>query len=284
MAETKQYVDLNLQAQKLKDAVLETVGLQYVADASALATLAGTLSGETRKIFVWQSDAKTLQVWNGTAFDAINAPVTGALNLRGGITITTQLVAADNIKKGDLWIFTNAGNWFNTVTGVTGADPGFATAFIVEPGDYAIFTGTPAGTFATTAEIGAEANWSVIQNNVSAATTTTLGLAREATQAQVNTGVSGSPSPAFVTPETNKATLAARKVQSLALALAANTPTDVTHNFTTSGYITDKADVRTGVFLTSTGEAVNVSVINAANKVTLESNKPITVDVVVSAL
>lgn len=284
MAEIKQYVDLNLQAQTLKDAVLNTIGLQSVADASSLGTLATALSGETRKIFVWQTDIKTLQVWNGTSFDAITAPITGALNLRGGITITTQLVAGDNIKKGDLWIFTNAGNWFNTVSGVTGADPGFAAAFVVEAGDYAIFTGTPAGTYATTAEIGAEANWSVIQNNVTAATTTTLGLAREATQSQVNTGVSGSPSPAFVTPETNKATLAARKVQSLALALAANTPTDVTHNFTTSGYITDKSDVRTNVFLTSTGETVKVSVINAANKVTLESNKAITVDVVCSAI
>lgn len=284
MAEIKQYVDLNLQAQKLKDAALEKVGLQFVADASALSTLAGTLSGETRKIFVWQVDTKTLQVWNGTSFDAITAPVTGALNLRGGITITTQLVAADNIKKGDLWIFTNAGNWFNTVTGVTGADPGFVTAFIVEPGDYAIFTGTPAGTFATTAEIGAEANWSIIQNNVSAATTTTLGLAREATQAQVNTGVSGSPSPAFVTPETNKATLQARKVTSLALALAANTPTDVTHNFTTNGYIVDKSEAQATILLTSTGEEVKVSVIKAANKITIESHKAVTVDVLISAL
>lgn len=284
MAEIKQYVDLNLQAQTLKDAALEKVGLQFVADASALSTLAGTLSGETRKIFVWQVDTKTLQVWNGTSFDAITAPVTGALNLRSGITITTQLVAGDNIKKGDLWIFTNAGNWFNTVTGVTGADPGFVTAFIVEAGDYAIFTGTPAGTYATTAEIGAEANWSIIQNNVTAATTTTLGLAREATQSQVNTGVSGAPTPAFVTPETNKVTLQARKVTSLALALVANTPTDVIHNFTTSGYIVDKSEAQVTILLTSTGAEVKVSVIKAANKITIESHKAVTVDVLISAL
>lgn len=296
MASKQIFVDLDLKGNKLNDAELALVGFQPVADAAALTTLASALTtaSETRKIFVWKADSKTLHVWNGTSFDSPTSSIDGGLRLRGGVTVTSQITAADNVKKGDLWVFSNAGNWFNTVTGVAGAAPGFGTAYVVEPGDHVIFTGTPAGEFASDAELGVYANWTVIQNNVTAASDTVLGLVRTATQAQVNSGVSGAPLPAAVTPETLKATLqtagngvaanTGRKVVRLAIALVANTPVAVIHDFTTSGYITDKSQAQVTVIETATGEEIDLSVIKQANQITIETNKPVTVDVAISAL
>lgn len=284
MADRKFYVDINAQGQKLVNAELSNVGLQYVADAAALATLAGTLTGETKKIVVYQVDTKVIHVWNGTSFDATSTPISGVFKIRGGLdgsgpiaisaaTVTDGTLTYADIQNGNLFIVT-----------VAGTLPANMGSHILEVGDWIVFSGTTAGTFATNGELTTASNWTVIQNNVSAATTTTLGLARQATQSQVDTGVSGSPTPAFVNPETLKATLAARKVVSAALSLPANTPTDVTHNFTTLGFITDLNQVTVEVVLSSTKEKVEVSVIKAANKITLESNPPITVDVAVSAL
>jgi hypothetical protein len=365
MAENKHYVNLNLQQQQLIDPQLTRAGIQTVANAAGLTSLTTTLQGlvETKRVFVIQSDTLTLYIWDGGgatgAFQASSGtPVTGAMTFRGGLdqastvisttTITDGSLTYGSIKTGDTFIFNGVGG--------TATLPANIGSHIVESGDQLIFRGTTAGATATNGELTTAANWTVLQNNVSAATTTTLGLAREATTSQVNAGVSGAPTPAFVTPETLAlrtatdtrtgivelatdaetqtgtdtaraitpanltartatetrtgiaelatqaetntgsddarivtplklaTTLTARKVNSAALSLPANTATDVTHNFTTNGYISDLNEVNVRVLLSSTKEEISVSVIKAANKVTLESHKAITVDVSLSAL
>lgn len=211
MAEIKQYVDLNLQSQQLVDANLTRAGIQTVANAAGLSSLTTTLQGlvETKRVFVIQSDTLTLYIWDGGgatgAFQASSgSAVTGAMTFRGGLdqastvisttTITDGSLTYGSVKTGDTFIFNGVGG--------TATLPANIGNHIVESGDQLIFRGTTAGATATNGELTTAANWTVLQNNVSAATTTTLGLAREATTSQVNAGVSGAPTPAFVTPET----------------------------------------------------------------------------------
>ena len=141
------------------------VGLQYVADAAALTTLAGTLSGETKKIVVFQADTKVIHVWNGTSFDATSTPTTGVFKIRGGLdgsgpiaisaaTVTDGTLTYSNIQNGNLFIVT-----------VAGTLPSNMGSSILEVGDWIVFTGTTAGTYATNGELTTAANWTVIQNN-----------------------------------------------------------------------------------------------------------------------
>jgi len=283
MASKNFYVDINLQEQQLIDANLSgKIGIPSVANDAALTTLAGQLTGNTNKIFVFHELKKTFYVWNGTSFDSVGGAV-GAFVARGGLdaaagisiattTITDGTNTYNNISNGNIFLITDPG----TIT--------FLGSQIVETGDWLVFAGTPVGDFANNSELTDVNNWTIIQNNVSAATTTTLGLVREATQTEVNEGNTTGASPAAVTPERLKATLAARKVSFTSEALANNAPTPFVHNFTTNGYITDVNQVNVEVVLSSTKEVVEVKVIKQTNQVTLESNKTITVDISLSAI
>lgn len=119
--------------------------------------------------------------------------------------------------------------------------------------------------------------------NLSSRTSTEVmtGIAELATLIETNMGVDDA---RIVTPLKLKGSFNARKVFSGSLGLIASTPVDITHNFTTNGYVTDFNDVRVSVRDASTNEEIGVSVITAVDKITLESNVNITVDVAITAI
>lgn len=67
MAQKKQYVDLNLNGQQLLNSQLSRAGIQTVADATELGTLTTTLQklSESKRVFVFQIDNRTMHIWDG---------------------------------------------------------------------------------------------------------------------------------------------------------------------------------------------------------------------------
>jgi hypothetical protein len=106
----------------------------------------------------------------------------GGLNAAGPITVTGTVVGDgtnnyDDILVGNTWIFTSAA----TVTALGGS-------FVVESGDQLIFRGPIAGATATNGELTNNSSWTVVQNNIGAASETTAGYVELATDAETQTG------------------------------------------------------------------------------------------------
>lgn len=291
MAEKNLYIHQNLNGQQIINAELNRVGIQTVADSAALGTLTTTLRGltETKRIIVFRSDIKAIYVWDGNggtgAFEQVSGGAAGNIfDIRGNLTPTTQIAAATNVNKGDVWIVTTAGTWYNTTDGnPSSIDPGFDTGegFLLEVGDIVIYTGPITGEYASNAQLGTPSNWIVLQRNVDAATETTLGLARIATNTDIVNGTSGSPTPAFLNPEKLsyiKDNNTAYKYAETIATLTANTPYTVTHNLGTKKVkvtITDSNDEEIGLLVDH----------NGANTIQITSNVTLSnVNVYVSAL
>lgn len=289
MAEKNLYVHQNLNGQKVINANLERVGIQTFANLTAInAYGSGTLvpASETKRIAVFDASSKVIYVWDGvSAFEKVSGGAAGDIfDIRGNLTPTTQIAAANNVNKGDVWIVTTAGLWYNTTDGNASAvDPGFDTGegILLEIGDIVIYAGPITGEFATDAQLGAPANWIALQKNIDAATETTLGLARLASNADMVAGTSAAPTPAFISPEKLaylKDINSAYKYFEVIATLTLNTPTTVTHNLNTKKIqvtVTDSNDEEIGVLVDR----------NGANTIQITSNVTLTnVNVYVSAL
>ena len=76
MAQKKQYVDLNLNGQQLLDSQLNRAGIQTVADATDLSTLTTTLQklSESKRVFVFQIDNRTMHIWDGAGLSGVFEP------------------------------------------------------------------------------------------------------------------------------------------------------------------------------------------------------------------
>lgn len=266
MAEKKIYVDQNLQGQKLTDAVLLRAGMQTVANLAALNALATSLQGlvETKRVIVFREDISAFYVWDGGgatgAFvQATGGSVAGSMVFRGGLqadvvvdvgaTITDGVPTTySNIKVGHQFIFTTAG----TLTADFGSP-------VVEVGDQLIFKGPIAGETATHAELIAGGAWTVIQNNLGAASNTTLGTVRTATATEVRDGATGAPTPSVIKSDS----ISARQFSQTGITLVANTAFTLTHNLNTKNVrvvITDSADEEIGLLVVHTGvNAVDIT-------------------------
>ena len=77
MAQKKQYVDLNLNGQQLLDSQLNRAGIQTVADATDLSTLTTTLQklSESKRVFVFQIDNRTMHIWDGAGLSGVFEPL-----------------------------------------------------------------------------------------------------------------------------------------------------------------------------------------------------------------
>lgn len=295
MAEKNLYIHQNFNSQQLINAELNRVGIQTVPDlvtpVIGLNALTTTLQGlnETKRIVVFRADNKAIYVWDGNggtgAFEQVSGGAAGDIfDIRGNLTPTTQIAAASNVNKGDVWIVTTAGTWYNTTDGNPSAvDPGFDTGegILLEVGDIVIYSGPVTGEYATNAQLGDPANWIALQKNIDAATETTLGLARIASNTDMQNGTSASPTPAFISPEKLayvKDNNTAYKYAETIATLTANTPATVTHNLGTKKVkvtVTDSNDEEIGVLVDH----------NGANTIQITSNVTLTnVNVYVSAL
>lgn len=271
MAEKNLYVHQNFNEQQVLNAVLERVGVQTVADAAALATLTTTLQTlpvpETKRVMVFRTDNLTFYVWDGGGatgvFQTSGSP-TGAMVFRGGLdgsstvvsttTVTDGTNTYGNIKTGNTFIFT-----------VAGTLPAAFGSAVVEIGDTLIFRGTTAGEYADNTELTTAANWTIVQNNVGAASNTTLGLVRTATSTEVRDGTTGAPTPSVIKSDS----ISARQHAPVAFNLVANTGFVITHNLNTknvSVVIRDSADQEIGVLVEHT----------SVNTVTITSNVALT--------
>lgn len=271
MAQKNIYVDHNLNGQSLVNATLNRVGIQVVADATARGTLQTTLQGlvETKRILILQNDTKVFYLWDGNGgtgvFESAGGSAAGAMIFRGGldaaagvsISGATVIDGTDtyaNIQVGNVWVFTTAGTL-----------PANMGSHVVEIGDQLIFRGPVAGTFATNGELTTASAWTVVQNNVGAASTTTLGLVSLATSTEVRDGSSGSPAPTVI----SSGDIDARRHSPSTFNLVTNTPFAISHNLNTT-------DV-TVVIRDSAGQEIDVLVEHTdVNTVTITSNVALT--------
>lgn len=294
MAEKNLYIHQNLNGQQVINAELNRVGIQTVPDlttpVTGLNALTTTLQGlvETKRVIVFKADTKSIHVWDGNGGTGVFEQVSGGaagdiFDIRGNLTPTTQIAAGDNVNKGDVWIVTTAGVWYNTTDGLPSVtDPGFdPDGILLEIGDIVIYSGPVTGEYATDAQLGVVTNWIAIQKNIDAATETSLGLSRIASDTDMQNGTSASPTPAFISPEKLayvKDNNTAYKYAETIASLLANTPTTVTHNLGTKKVqvtVTDSNDEEIGVLVDR----------NSATQITLTSNVALTnINVYVSAL
>jgi hypothetical protein len=197
MAEKLIYHDLDL----VKVSQLKQARVQNITTTDR-GTLGGTLNSGHTGLIVFDTDLDALYIWDGAAFNAVAATISGAMTYKGSIAYNATEPAAPSI--GDTYVFSSAG----TCT--------WNTSNVVEIGDSAIWNGT---------------SWDFYQGNVVSASETVAGVVELATNAEV---VTGSDTARAVTAAGVAAKLAdykAAKVYFVSSAtLVANTPLTVAHN------------------------------------------------------
>lgn len=196
MATKAYFHDLDLQkVAQLKNARTHNLS------TSARTTLAGTLSTTHEGLSIWDTDLKSLWVWDGSAFVSPGA-ISGAMVFKG--TSANNATEPSSPSTGDYYVFTTAGicTW--------------ESSDVVQVGDSVVWDGT---------------SWRFIQGNILAASETVAGVIEIATQAETNTGtddVRAVTPLKLATYATNKGFAKTYYIGSLTL--VADTPLTITHN------------------------------------------------------
>lgn len=163
MAQRKFYVDLDLQKQQLKNAIIHKV-----ANASALTGLNG-VDGQ----IVYQQDIQKIKIFSGSSWTELAPSVDSAVEYKGSVNVLVApaLGTLTSANTGDMYLVSTAGTvnagWSN------------ASGQTVEEGDFIIYNhnnGTP--------------RWDIIQSNVVIASTTVAGVVTLADGTQL-TSLSG---------------------------------------------------------------------------------------------
>jgi hypothetical protein len=197
MATKSYYHDLNLE----KVSQLTNARIQNITTADR-GTLGGTLSASNKGLLVYDTDLTGFYVWDGSAWDAVTATISGAMTFKGAVAFNaTEPVTPAT---GDFYVFTTAGT--NTWEG----------SVVVEIGDSTVWDGSA---------------WKFIQGNTLDASETVKGVVELATTAEV---VTGSDTTRAVTAAGVTAKLADYKAPRTyfigTATLVANTPLTVAHN------------------------------------------------------
>lgn len=165
-------------------------------------TLGGTLNTAHKGLTVYDTDLQGLYVWDGSAWDAVTATISGAMVFKGVVAYNATEPATP--ATGDFYVFNSAGS--NTWEGTT----------VVEAGDSVVYDGTA---------------WKFIQGNTIDATEAVKGVVELATSAETNTGSDDSRA---VTPLKLAGKLtdykAAKVFFASSVSVTANTPYTVAHN------------------------------------------------------
>lgn len=197
MATKSYYHDLNLE----KVSQLTNARMQNITTTDR-GTLGGTLSASNKGLLVYDTDLTGFYVWDGSAWDAVTATISGAMTFKGAVAFNATEPTGQ--VSGDFYVFTTAGT--NTWEGST----------VVEVGDSAVWDGTV---------------WRFIQGNTLEASETVKGVVELATTAEV---VTGSDTTRAVTAAGVTAKLADYKAPRTyfigTATLTANTPLTVAHN------------------------------------------------------
>jgi len=164
-------------------------------------TLAGSLGGSNKGLFVYDTDLNTFYVWNGSAWNSVGTTISGAMTFKGVVAHNAAEPGSPAI--GDFYIFNSAGQ--NT----------WESDEAVEAGDMVIWDGT---------------NWNYINRNVYNATETLAGKIEIATTSETN---AGSDDTRAVTPAKLVGFTTSRAFAKVyfasSVSVTANTPFTVTH-------------------------------------------------------
>ena len=161
MAEKLYYHDINM----AKVSQLLNARAQNVTSAQ-MATLAATLDGSNKGLFVYNTDDNKNYTWNGTEFVADTVEVIGQVVFKGDINPANAAIVGK--VSGFQYVVSAAGTL--AAAGVT-----FTPSAEVEIGDVVLFT--------------SETSAIVVQRNDVNSTETVAGNIRLATQAEVDTGL-----------------------------------------------------------------------------------------------
>lgn len=165
-------------------------------------TLGGTLAAGNKGLMVYDTDLQAMYVWDGSAWDAVSATISGAMTFKG--VVAFNATEPTSPATGDFYVFSTAGS--NTWEGTT----------VVEIGDSVVWDGSA---------------WQFIQGNTLDASETVKGVVELATQTETNTGTDTARA---ITPATLAGKLsdykAAKTYFASSVSLTANSAFSVAHN------------------------------------------------------
>lgn len=224
MAQKVFYVDINLDLNQLKSALVENV----IAPT--------TPSVATKGRFVYNTVASRMQYDDGVAIQSIATltDIVGGLNFKGGYNVLTNVPdlvtpIAGAVKKGDYYVVTTGGTFFGQT---------------LEIGD---------SLFARIDDPALLVDWVLIQGNTVNASETVAGVIRIGTQGEVDAGTLDT---VAVTPlKLKNASFLAKKYVSGSTAVGSATPVTITHGL---GNLSPQVSIKD----VATGQIVELAVNN----------------------